>query len=294
MKNRILYAILRHLKSRPTFDQTGIEKHRALLEKGAIAFGTDKSVMFESFDIQGIEAAWVTPPDTSSGKTILYLHGGGFMAGSIHSHRDLASRIAKAACAKLVLIDYRLAPEHPYPAGLDDAFTACRYLLDQGILPEKLCIAGDSAGGGLALSLLIRLKMERLPMPGCAVFLSPWVDLECRGKSMTENRDNDPMLSKELLQKTVGVYTDRDPSGPLISPLNADFTGLSPMLVHAGENEVLLDDAVRLAEKARHYGIKAEIETYGGMFHVFQYFARYLDKANESIQKIGTFIQNNP
>lgn len=294
MKNRILTTILRHLKSRPSFDRTGIEKHRALLEKGAVAFGTDKSVMFESFDIHGIEAARLTPEDTSSEKTILYLHGGGFMAGSIHSHRDLASRIAKAACAKLVLIDYRLAPEHPYPAGLEDAFTACRYLLDQGILPEKLCIAGDSAGGGLALSLLLRLRMEHLPMPGCAVFLSPWIDLECRGKSMTENQADDPMLSKELLQKTVGVYTDQDPSDPLISPLNADFTGLPPMLVHAGENEVLLDDAVRLAEKARYYGIKAESEIYGGMFHVFQYFARYLDKAKESIREIGTFIQNNP
>ena len=294
MKNRILTAILRHLKSRPDFDQTGIEKHRALLEKGAIAFGTDKSVLFESLDIKGIDSARIIPPDTSSGKTILYLHGGGFMAGSIHSHRDLAARIAKASCAELVLINYRLAPEHPYPAGLDDAFTACRYLLDQGIPPEKLCIAGDSAGGGLALSLLVRLRREDLPMPGCAVFLSPWVDLECKGKSMTENQDNDPMLNRDLLLKTVGVYTDQDPSDPLISPLNADFTGLPPMLVHAGENEVLLDDAVRLVEKARHYGIKAEIEVYSGMFHVFQYFARYLDKANESIQKIGTFIQNNP
>ena len=294
MKNRILASILRHLKSRPTFDQTGIEKHRTLLEKGALAFGTDKSVMFESFDIHGIEAARLTPEDTSSGKTVLYLHGGGFMAGSIHSHRDLGSRIAKAACAELVLIDYRLAPEHPYPAGLDDVLTAYRYLLDQEISPEKLCIAGDSAGGGLVLSLLVRLRMEHLPMPGCAVFLSPWVDLECRGKSMTENRDHDPMLNRDLLLKTVRVYTDQDPSDQLISPLNADFTGFPPMLVHAGENEVLLDDAVRLAEKARHYGIKTEIETYGGMFHVFQYFARYLDKANESIQKIGTFIRNNP
>ena len=294
MKNRILASIFRHLKSRPTFDQTGIEKHRALLEKGALAFGTDKSVMLESFDIHGIEAARLIPEDTSSGKTILYLHGGGFMAGSIHSHRDLGSRIAKAACAELLLIDYRLAPEHPYPAGLDDVLTAYKHLLDQGISPEKLCIAGDSAGGGLALSLLVRLRMEHLPMPGCAVFLSPWVDLECRGKSMKENRDHDPMLNRDLLLKTVGVYTDKDPSDPLISPLNADFTGFPPMLVHAGENEVLLDDAVRLAEKARHYGIKTEIETYGGMFHVFQYFARYLDKASESIQKIGTFIQNNP
>ena len=294
MKNRILYAILRHLKSRPAFDRTGIEKHRALLEKGAMAFGTDKSVMFESFDIKGIQAARITPPDTSSAKTILYLHGGGFMAGSIHSHRDLAARIAKAACAKLVLIDYRLAPEHPYPAGLDDAFTACRHLLDQGTPAEKLCIAGDSAGGGLVLSLMVRMRMEDLPMPGCAVFLSPWVDLECTGRSMKKNQTNDPMLSKELLLKTAGVYTDQDPSNPLISPLNADFTGFPPMLVHAGENEVLLDDAVRLAEKARHYGIKAEIEVYSEMFHVFQYFARYLDKADESIRKIGTFIRNNP
>ncbi|MFO7754300.1 MAG: alpha/beta hydrolase [Desulfobacteraceae bacterium] len=294
MKNRILTAIIRHLKSRPSFDQTGIEKHRTLLEKGAKAFGSDRSVMFEPFHINGIEAAEIIPEDTSSEKTVLYLHGGGFMAGSINSHRDLASKIAKAACAKLVLINYRLAPEHPYPAGLDDAFTACTHLLDKGIPPERLCIAGDSAGGGLALSLLVRLRRENLPMPGCAVFLSPWVDLECRGGSMTENQDHDPMLNKDLLLKTVSVYTDQDPSDPLISPLNADFQGFPPMLIHAGEREVLVDDAVRLAGKARRTGITAELEIFSGMFHVFQYFARYLDKAEESIQKIGTFIRQNP
>ena len=292
MNSRVLSSILKHLKSMPTFDQIGIKRYRTLLEVSARAFKLDKSITFKPVKINEIEAERIIPQDLSSNKTILFLHGGGFIAGSIKSHRDLCSRIAKASNAEVLLINYRLAPEHQYPAGLEDALTSYKWLLTKNLLPGQIVLAGDSAGGGLTLALLAKIKESRLPVPGAAVFLSPWVDLENKNKSIKENVGIDPMLNKGMLDQTADLYAGKqDLSISFISPINSDFTGLCPILIHVGKNEVLLDDSLQLAQKAKKAGVKTTIEVWDNMFHVFQYFARYLSKARTSIEKIGIFIK---
>ncbi|MCK5100673.1 MAG: alpha/beta hydrolase fold domain-containing protein, partial [Desulfobacteraceae bacterium] len=186
MNSRVLSSILKHLKSMPTFDQVGIERYRTLLEVSAKAFKLDKNIKFQPVKINEIKAERIIPEDLSSNKTILFIHGGGFIAGSISSHRDLASRIAKASKAEVLLINYRLAPEHPHPAGLEDALTSYKWLLNKNLLPRQIAIVGDSAGGGLTLAMLAKIKNLDLPMPSAAVFLSPWVDLENKNKSIKE------------------------------------------------------------------------------------------------------------
>ncbi len=292
MNSRVLSSILKHLKSMPTFDQVGIKRYRTLLEVSAKAFKPDKTVLFQPFRINEINVEWIISDDLSSNKTVLFLHGGGFVAGSINSHRDLCSRIAKASSARALIINYRLAPEHPYPAGLEDALTAYKWLLNKKLSSSQVSLVGDSAGGGLTLALLLKIKDTGLPMPGNAVFFSPWVDLENKNKSIKEKEDVDPMLDKRMLDQTAKLYSNKqDIKTPFISPINADLTGLCPILIHVGKNEVLLDDSLLLSKKAQKASVKTTIEVFDNMFHVFQYFARYLPIARSSIEQAGLFIQ---
>ncbi len=299
MNPRILSIVIKQIQSRPSLESIGVKQYRALLEKSAAMFKIDKTIIYEQINVGSVQGAWLTPNNFTGRRIILYLHGGGFIAGSINSHRDLAARIAKASNAKLLIINYRLAPEHKFPVGLNDAFDTYKWLINKQILPKNIVIAGDSAGGGLALSLLLLIKQKGLAMPGCAVFLSPWIDLECRGKSHLKNKSKDPMLNHDMLWSTVKLYTGANKntnvvnlSDPLISPINGDLTGLCPMLIQAGSCEILEDDAVMLAEKAQNSGIENDLEIWEGMFHVWQYFARYLHEGQEAIEKIGTFIKN--
>ncbi len=291
---KVLSAVLKQILSRPSLESIGVEQYRVLLEKSAAMFKIDKTIDWEQVSVDSIPGVWLTPHDLIGSRVILYLHGGGFIAGSVNSHRDLASRIAKASNAKLLSINYRLAPEHKFPAGLYDAFDAYQWLLNKSISPKNIVVAGDSAGGGLALSLLLLIKNKGIAIPRCAIFLSPWVDLECRGESHLKNKDKDPMLTRDMLYSTRKFYAgDQNLSDPLISPINGDLNGLCPMLIHAGSCEVLEDDAVMLAKKAQQAGIEAELEIRDGMFHVWQYFSRYLPQGREAIEKIGDFIQQH-
>jgi epsilon-lactone hydrolase len=294
MNARVLSSILKHLKSMPTFTKVGVKKYRMLLEVSSKAFKIDKTIKCLPFKIDNIEAEKITPEDVSSDKTILFLHGGGYIAGSINSHRDIASRIAKQSKAEVVIIHYRLAPEHPHPAGIEDALTAYKWMLSQNLLPDKIALVGDSAGGGLTLALLHRIKTNKLPMPSAAVLMSPWTDLENKNNSILEREDRDPMFTKDMLDQTAALYAgDQGANLASISPINNDMTDFCPMLIHVGENEILLDDSIILAKKAEKAGVKVSIEIYDEMFHVFQYFARYLSIARDSIEKIGKFIQQN-
>jgi acetyl esterase/lipase len=278
----------------PTFDQVGIKRYRSLLEVSAKAFKPDKDIKFQPIRINQIKAEKIIPKDISSNTIILFLHGGGYIAGSINSHRDLGSRIAKYSKAMVLLIDYRLAPEHPFPAGLEDALNSYKWLLNNNPEQRQIALAGDSAGGGLTLALIAKIKENKLPMPCAAVFLSPWVDLENKNKSIKEKQDVDPMLDKKMLDQTAKLYANNHlVSDPYISPINHDMTGLCPILIHVGKNEVLLDDSLILAQKAENAGVKTPIEVWENMFHVFQYFARYLPKAKKSLKKVGLFIQGN-
>lgn len=289
--SHILSAIIRHLKSRPSLATIDIEQYRNLLEKSALAFKLHPSVKTEPLHVESIEGLWLSPPNHDKNRLILYIHGGGYIAGSIASHKDLASRIAIAAEARVLIFNYRLAPEHPFPQGLDDVKTVYNWMLGRYHDTCKICLVGDSAGAGLGLSLLSGLLKTRHPLPECAVLISPWIDLECKNSSLLENREKDPMLSQTLLEKSARLYTDKALSDPLISPVNAEFSGICPILIQTGENEILSDDSKILAQKLRQAKATVQLEIWENMFHVWHYFAKYLSEGRQAIDRIGKFIK---
>lgn len=244
-----------------------------------------------SATVAGVPGKWVSVPE-SGGTVILHLHAGGYLIGSSQSHRDMAARIAAAAGARVFLADYRLAPENPYPAALDDALAAYRGLLDDGVDPADLIVSGDSAGGGLALATLVALRDAGDRLPAAGVLLSPWADLALTGDSMTTNESIDPLVNRELLgQMATGYLGDRDPADPLASPLYADLAGLPPLLLQVGSSEVLEDDAVRIADKVLTSGGDATLQVGYEMVHVFQMFADQLPEARTAVNQIGSFVR---
>ncbi len=240
----------------------------------------------------GVPGEWVIPAGMGSKRVILYLHGGAYNAGSTRSHRALAANIAYAARARALTIDYRLAPEHPYPAALMDALAAYQWLLEQGIRPEQITVAGDSAGGGLSMALLVALRERKQPMPAAAVVLSPWTDLTDSGASWQENAQTDYMINGAKLKEAAQLYLgDTSPRVPLASPVYANLHGLPPLLIQVGSDEVLLSDSLRLAENARLSGVNVTLEVWDGMQHVWQFAANFLPEARQAIEKIGEFIK---
>jgi monoterpene epsilon-lactone hydrolase len=248
----------------------------------------------EPVDADGVRAEWIAASGAAADRAILYLHGGGYVLGSLHSHRDMCERLSRAAQARVLALEYRLAPEHPFPAAVEDATAAYQWLLKQGLRPKRIAIAGDSAGGGLTFATLLALKRGGSPMPACATPLSPWVDLEGLGDSMTSKDSEDPMVHKPLVEEMAKTYV---PSGdfrnPLAAPLYGDLAGLPPLLIQVGSRETLLDDAVRIADKAKRAGVDVEIEVWPGQIHVWQIFASRLDEGEQAIQKLGAFIRKH-
>ena len=208
------------------------------------------------------------------------------------THRELGARLSAAAKATVLVLDYRLAPEHPFPAAMRDAVSAYRWLLDTGYVERELVIGGDSAGGGLALQTLITLRDEEIPLPAAAFFLSPvtdWVHFD--GESYSTRASVDPLNTLEMSRFTASQYVgDNDPQTPLLSPAGIDLAGLPPLLIHVGDHEVLLSDSVRLAERAHACAVDVEIEIWPGMWHVFQASARFVPEARQSIDEIGEFV----
>lgn len=241
----------------------------------------------------GVPSEWVIPAGAGNKRIILYLHGGAYNAGSIHSHRALAANIAYAAHARALTIDYRLAPEHPYPAALVDAFSAYKWLLELGIRSEQIVVAGDSAGGGLTIALLVALRDRKQPMPAAAVILSPWTDLSASGESWQENARVDYLIHGTKLKEAARLYLrNTPPQTPLASPVYANLDGLPPLLVQVGSEEVLLSDSLRLAENARLSGVDVTLEVWEGMQHVWQFAASFIPEARQAIEKIGKFIRD--
>ncbi len=241
-------------------------------------------------DAGGAKAEWVIPP-TDSGRVVVYLHGGGYCIGSLASHRSMLTHLAAAASARVLAVDYRLAPEHTYPAALDDAVTAYRWALDQGVDPARAVIAGDSAGGGLTVATLVALRDAGVALPAAGVCLSPWADLTQSGSTLQEKAAEDPMVRAEDLDRWSKMYAgDADRASPGISPIFADLAGLPPLLIEVGTSEVLLDDARRLAERARAAGVDATLTTAEDMIHVWHFFAGSVPEADEGILRVADFI----
>jgi epsilon-lactone hydrolase len=255
-------------------------------------FPPPADVKFESVNANGVPAEWVIPPGATAGRTILYFHGGGYLVGAPKDYREMVSHIARAAQARALTIDYRLAPEHPHPAAVEDAVTAYRWLLEQGVEPGATVLAGDSAGGGLTVATLVSLRGRGDRPPAAGVCICPWVDLEITGKSMDANADADPLVKRQVVADMAAAYLQgQDPRTPLASPLHAQLNGLPPLLVQAGTAETLLDDASRLAERARTAGVDVTFEPWPDMLHVWQWFGSFLPEARQAIDRIGEFIR---
>lgn len=251
-------------------------------------------VHFRRFYIDEIPSAWFLPKKVHHQNAILYLHGGGYAVGSIYTHKSLISKLVATSNTPTLAIDYRLAPENPYPAAIDDALKAYQFLLTKGYLPQQICIAGDSAGGGLTLATLLKIKELGIEMPGCAVCLSPWTDLTISGASVVNRKVQDPMLPADRLMRYASQYAGAEPTNsPFISPLFGNLKNLPPLLIQVGTDEVLLDDSLRFAEKAKLDGVKTTLEVWEDMIHVWQYFWQYIPEGEKAIKNIALFIQKN-
>ncbi len=288
-----LDGLVNLLRSRAVPPDYDVAQSRARFEKTAVFLGGAPDAKVEEVDAGGVPSEWVMAPGCDTGRAILYLHGGGYAIGSLNTHRRLAYDISAASAAKVLLIDYRLAPEHPFPAAIDDAAAAWRWLLQQGFAANRMAIAGDSAGGGLTIATLVNLRDKKLGLPACAVAISPWVDLEGVGNSMTTRSAQDPMVQKDGLLWMARMYLNgKDPKSPLAAPLHADLKGLPPTLVQVGTAETLLDDAIRIAEKMHAAGVDARLAIWPNQLHVFPLFAPILSEGRDGCIEIGNFIRS--
>lgn len=243
----------------------------------------------------GVEAAWITAPGAASDRVILYFHGGGYQLGSIGSHRDLTARLSAASACRVLAVDYRLAPEHRFPAAVEDALAVYRWLLGRGNGPDSIAFAGDSAGGGLSIATLFSVRTAGLPMPSSVAVMSPWTDMTASGDSYGTRAERDPIHQKEMIQTLARTYIGRggDPLDPRASPLFGDLSGLPPMLIQVGDRETLLDDAVELAVRVKAAGGDAVLEVEPDMIHVFQLYAAELPAAQKAIDRVGAFLERH-
>ncbi|MCP4603530.1 MAG: alpha/beta hydrolase [Proteobacteria bacterium] len=254
-------------------------------------FTMPNSVRFESVIIDKISGEWIMPKNHVPDSVILYLHGGGFASGSNLSHRKMVARIAHAAKCRALVFNYRLTPEHTYPAALEDATDVYQWLLSLNYRPNKIVTVGDSAGGNLTMSLLLNLRENGIVLPAGAMLISPWTDLSLSGNSMKTKAFKDPMLSKWMAKKWARLYVgDMDPETPTISPIFADLRGLPPMLIQVGTSEILLDDSRRLADKARQDGVSVELEEWEKMFHVWHMFVHLMPESQKAVKRMGEYF----
>jgi monoterpene epsilon-lactone hydrolase len=285
--------IVQMLTSRPAVVGATVAESRAGFEQLAQMFPLAPDVQSDPVDAGGVPAEWVSVPESRADRAIFYLHGGGYVIGSPNTHRELASRIARATRARALVVDYRLAPEHPFPAAVEDAVAAYRWLLGTGVAPSRVAIAGDSAGGGLTLATLLALRDRKLALPACGVCLSPWVDLEGTGKSAQPGGADDPLLELEGLREMGQHYAAKSLRDPLAAPLHADFRDLPPLLIQVGTRELLLDDSTRVAEKAKAAGVDVTLEPWEGLIHVWQLFGPSMPEAVQAVDRIGEFTRKH-
>jgi monoterpene epsilon-lactone hydrolase len=240
----------------------------------------------------GVEAAWIGAEGAARDRAILFFHGGGFQLGSIESHRSLAAAIAARAGCRVLSVNYRLAPEHRFPAPVEDALAAHEWLTASGFGPRRIALAGDSAGGGLAVSLMLALKRRGRALPAAAALMSPWTDMEASGASFETRAAADPFHQRPMIRALAKAYLGPggDPRDPLASPVHGELFGLPPLLIQVGDRETVLDDSRMLAERARSAGVEVHLEVWDGMFHVFQLYADELEQARSALHRVGSFL----
>ncbi len=300
-KSKLFVFILKHrhlmefrLKRTTSVDeQTDLTKLRAQVERGGGFWGKlPKGFELAPIDIDGLDAEWMYPPNTDKSKAILYFHGGGLVLGSISAHRSIVAKFVQDTGIGAMLFDYALAPENPYPAGLNDSLKVYQHMLDNGIKPENIAFMGDSGGGNLVYATMLALKEKNIPLPGAAVSLSAWTDLTNSGESWQFNDEKDTLCWKEAQKVFSGYYcVDNDPKNPLISPLFGDLSGLPPLLMFAGGDEGMLSDTTRFAEKAKSAGVDVTLRVGEGLFHCYPACAPIFPEATEAKDEICTFIK---
>ena len=270
---------------------SSVSEQRRLLRERASARPAPAGVTVTATELGGVPAADVTVDGIEPRHVVLYLHGGVYVLGDAFQSADLASQIGRRVQARVVSLEYRLAPEHPYPAAVDDALAAYDALLREGNAPSDIAFAGDSAGGGLAVATMVNARDRGLPLPAAALLMSPYADLTLAGATMDTKSEVDVLLSRELLQPRVADYTaGHDPALSLISPIFADLSGLPPLIIQAGTHEVLLDDAVRLAQKAAAADVAVTLDLTPEVPHVFQNFSAILDEAADALDRAGRLL----
>ena len=301
MKSRMFVFMLQHmhllqgrLKRRAmiTWD-TSIEEFRQSASRGSKAFGKlPEGLAMEPVQIGEMYAEWIEPEGAARDRAILYCHGGGYVSGDCQSHRTHVAKFVTNSGIPALLFDYRLAPEHPFPAAMEDALAAYRHLLDDGIAPERIVFAGDSAGGGLCLALLLAARDEGLPLPGGAVGISPWTDLKCSSESRAARKKLDPLSPGEAWTVFGHYYAgDADRENPWISPLYGDLAGLPPVLVVSGDHDALFEDSPRFVDKAKAAGVDATLHVGEGLFHCYPVCAPFFPEAQQAMDKICAFFE---
>jgi|HubBroStandDraft_1064217.scaffolds.fasta_scaffold00076_36 monoterpene epsilon-lactone hydrolase len=292
MASRDIETIRALLEAEQTRGPLNLVELRKLYDGSTPMYPVPEGITIEPVDAGGVPAERVSGAVAVPGRTILYLHGGGYVIGSPVQYRHLAGAIVEAAQATLVMLDYRLAPEHPYPAAVEDALAAYRRLLEQGQNPAQLIVAGDSAGGGLTVSTLIRARDEGLALPAAAVLISPWTDLAHTGDTLKTLAGRDPSFDEAVLVEMADHYLGGvDPTTPLASPLYADLSGLPPLLIQVGAEEMLLDDSVRLDRRAREHGVESVLEVWEEMVHSWHFYYPQLEEGRAAILRLGAFIR---
>ena len=265
---------------------------RARVDALGAGYGLPPDVTVEPVDAGGVPAEWTRIPGSEDGPVILFLHGGGYVSGSLASHRHTVAQAGREAGARTLALAYRLAPEHPAPAALADALAGYRFLLETGVAPRRIELSGESAGGGLALAVALSLREAGLPLPGCLWLSSPWTDLALTGASLETKAGADPLISRAYLAELAGLYlAGADPRGPLVSPLYANLAGLPPMLIQVGSAETLLDDSVRLAGVAGAADVSVRLEVWPHMIHAWHLFFPEVEDGRRSLASAGRFVR---
>jgi acetyl esterase/lipase len=290
MSDPEIAALRAKLASRPRSDD--YRQRRRDIDARGLEYRLASDIGVEPATAGGVRAEWTSTPADDRNAALLYLHGGGYVIGSLDSHRHLAAEAGRAAGMPALALDYRLAPEHPFPAAVEDAIAGYRFLLGRGIRPGRIAFAGDSAGGGLVVALMVAAREAGLPQPGCGWCISPWVDMEAIGETMASKAASDPTVQRAGILDMARLYLNgADPRAPLAAPLYADLKGLAPLLIQVGAAETLLDDAVRLAGAAGAADVRVDLEIWPEMIHVWHLFHPELKAGSRAIEAGGAFVR---
>jgi acetyl esterase/lipase len=293
MQSKLMLLFVRHVLTN-FIKWSSLKQSRKFFDIRGRSIRLPRQLKREKVDAGGVAAEFLSGPDAKEDKVLVYLHGGGFCLGSSDAYRSAAVTIAQAAKMRLFIMDYRLAPEFPYPCGLNDIVAAYKWLLEHGISPKNIALAGDSAGGNLVVAAALSLREKKILLPGALVCLSPWLDLSKAREGYVTKANSDLILTPKVLKELASYYVgNNNYQDPLISPSYADLTGLPPILIQVGSREIILDDATGLAEHARNAGVDVTLQVWEDMWHIWQVLEVRLPESKRAIREIGDFMRKH-